>query len=177
MRPESNRRAACERLLSLTLSSTLLVCTGCGRSHRKASTHPEALVVYPGATRVVYAKWRGTDQLSYRVAVEYPADSVLSYISEQLKSENWRVLVDDYWNPGLPSSQVRGWTQFADARVNPEATVDHWLGEWQNQEGDVAWYSLQYRYPPGDRYTLMVRAGFIPANPTKKLLRPTILKK
>ena len=165
------------RLLSLTLLSTLAVCASCGRSHREMSTHPEALVVYPGATRVVYAKWQGTDQLSYQVAVEYPAESVLSYISEQLKTKNWRVLVDDYWNPRLQSSQVRGWTQFADATVNPEATVDQWLGEWQNQGGDVAWYSLQYRYPPGDRQTLVVQAGFIPASPAKKPSRPTILKK
>lgn len=173
MSSERNRKAAFVRLTCLALLSCQLVCPGCGRGYRNSLAHPEALVVCPDATRIAYTRSKGIDQLSYQVAIEYPADAVLSSISEQLKDKEFRALAEDYWNPGLQSSQVRGWTQFIDATVSPEARVDQWLGEWQNRVGDVVWYSLQYRYPPGDRHTLTVQAGFIPASLTKNVSRPT----
>ncbi len=98
----------------------------------------------------------GTDQLAYNVKVEYPADSITAYISKKLNENSWQPLKEDFWIPGLRSSQVKGWTHFTDATVHPEATVDAWVTQWQNQAGDVAWYYLRYRYPQQDRYTLFV---------------------
>jgi hypothetical protein len=104
-------------------------------------------------------KFEGTDQLSYQIEVEYPAVSIVSCISTQLAEKGWRPLKEDYWNPGLPSSHVRGWTQFVDASVHPEATVDQWAAQWENAAGNLVWYSMRYVYPPGDRRRLAVNAG------------------
>jgi hypothetical protein len=143
---------------------------GCGHGNRSVEEpRLNALVVCPNATEVFWKKSETTDQVSYRVLVAYPADSVLSCISKELSQKGWQALKEDFWNPGIPSSHVRGWTQFADTSVQPQANVDQWLGQWKNQTGDVLWYSLQYRYPPGDRNHLTVAAGFIPAGTANKI--------
>ena len=144
---------------------------GCSRSPHDKSFRPEALIVCPGATKTKWLKFEGTDQLSYEIAVEYPADTILSCISTQLLVKGWHPLKEDFWNPGLLSSPVRGWTQFVDATVRPEATVDQWAAQWSNTSGDVVWYSLRYVYPPGDRQRLAVNAGLIPAKIAKKMSR------
>lgn len=139
--------------------------SGCWRGN--TAHHTDALIVCPGAERVDWGWFQGTDQLAYQVKVGYPADSTIACISKKLSANGWQPLKEDFWNPGLPSSQVRGWTHFTDVMVHPEAGVDAWVAQWQNQAGDVAWYYLQYRYPSQDRYTLFVNAGFIPANKAK----------
>jgi len=142
--------------------------SACGRlKHQDMTHHDDALIVCLGAEPVNWERYAGSDQLGYQVKVEYPADSIISCISKKLSENGWQPLKEDFWNPGLPSSQVRGWTQFTDATAHPEATVDAWSSQWRNQAGDIVWYFLQYRYPPKDRYTLYVNAGFIPANKAK----------
>jgi hypothetical protein len=161
---------AAHKLTSLALASVLaLALTACGPSstHQETPRHTDALIVCPGAEAVSWVRFEGADQLGYQAKVEYPADSIISCISKRLSENGWQPLKEDFWNPGLPSSHVRGWTQFTDATVHPEATVDAWASQWQNQGGDIAWYFLQYRYPPKDRYTLFVNAGFIPADKAK----------
>jgi hypothetical protein len=154
--------------MALTIISALTL-IGCRPSiHEETPRHTDALIVCPGAEAVRWVWFEGSDQLGYQVKVEYPADSIISCISTKLSENGWEPLKEDFWNPGLPSSHVRGWTQFTDATVHPEATVDGWLSQWQNQAGDIVWYGLQYRYPPKDRYTLFVNAGFIPADIAKK---------
>jgi hypothetical protein len=149
------------------LASTFLLCGLSGCRHQ-VSHYSDPLVVYPEATQVHWTKFQGTDQLIYEVKVDYPADSVISWISDQLKAKGWQARDEDYWNPGLPTSNVRGWTQFADATVQPQATVDAWVGQWENRLGDIAEYALRYQYPPGDRYTLTVMAVLTPADLAKK---------
>jgi len=139
----------------------------CPSIQQETPQHTEALIVCPGAEEVNWVRFEGTDQLRYQIKVEYPADGIVSCISKRLSENGWQPLKEDFWNPGLPSSYVRGWTQHADATVYPEATVDAWANQWRNQSGDVAWYFLQYRYPPHDRHTLFVNAGFIPASEAK----------
>jgi hypothetical protein len=141
--------------------------SACGRNHEDIPHHAEALIVCPATETAKSQRYEGIDHLDYRVKMEYPAESVISCISEKLSENGWQPLKEDFWNPGLPSSQVRGWTQFTDASVHPEATVDAWSTQWRNQAGDIVWYFLEYRYPPNDRYTLSVHAGFIPANNAK----------
>jgi hypothetical protein len=166
--------AALRRMSRLALATAFLFSglNGCTRgTHQDTPRHAEALIVCPGAKQTNWVKFEATDQLSYQIEVEYPASSIVSYISAQLKEKGWRPLQEDYWNPGLPSSHVRGWTQFVDATVHPEATVDAWVAQWENETGDLVWYYLAYRYPPGDRHTLAVNAGLIPANIAKKMTK------
>jgi hypothetical protein len=160
---------AVHKLTPLFLASVFgLALIACGPSiHQETPRHTDALIVCPGAEAVSWVRFEGTDRLGYQAKVEYPADSIISCISKKLSENGWQPLKEDFWNPGLPSSHVRGWTQFTDAAVHPEATVDAWASQWQNQAGDIAWYYLQYRYPPKDRYTLFVNAGFIPADKAK----------
>lgn len=142
----------------------------CGLSacRQQVPHYSDALMVYPEATQVHWAKFNGTDQLIYQIKVDYPADEVIFWVSDQLKTKGWQARDEDYWNPGQPTSKVRGWTQFADATVQPQATVDAWVGQWENGSGDIAEYVLRYQYPPGDRYTLTVMAVLTPADLAKK---------
>jgi|HubBroStandDraft_6_1064221.scaffolds.fasta_scaffold414918_1 hypothetical protein len=84
------------------------------------------MIVCPGVERVNREQFQGTDQLAYNVKVESPADSVTECISKKLNENSWQPLKEDFWNPGPPSSQVKGWTHFTDATVHLEATVDAW---------------------------------------------------
>jgi hypothetical protein len=164
---------AAHKLTPLALADVLLlVLTACGPStHQETPRHTDALIVCPGAEAVSWMRFEGTDQLGYRVKVEYPADSIIACISKKLSENGWQPLQEDFWNSGLPSSHVRGWTQFTDATAHPEATVDAWASQWQNQAGDIVWYSFRYVYPPGDRHTLTINAGFVPANIAKKMTK------
>lgn len=152
-------------LLTTTLLWTVIL-IACKDKHQPA--HPPALVVCPGATAINWTTYGSTDQLSYRVRIEYPAQGVLSCISGRLAATGWDSLKNDFWNPGLPSSHVRGWTHFVDAAVRPEAQVDAWAAQWQNKSGDLVWYYLSYRYPPDDRSMLNVAAGFVPVGSMRK---------
>jgi len=151
-----------------TIVGVFLFC-GLSACRQQVPHYSDALMVYPEATQVHWTKFHDTDQLIYEVKVDYPTDSVISWISDQLKAKGWQARNEDYWNPGLPTSNVRGWTQFTDATVQPEATVDQWIGQWENESNDITEYVLRYQYPPGDRYTLKVFAVFTPADLAKKV--------
>lgn len=150
------------------LASAFLLC-GLTACRRHLPSYSDALLVYPQAREIRWTKFNGTDQLIYQLKVDYPAYNFILWISDQLKAKRWQVRNEDYRNPGLPTSEVRGWTQFADATVQPQATVDQWHGQWENESGDIVEYVLRYQYPPGDRYTLKVIAILTPASLAKKV--------
>jgi len=135
---------------------------------QKAFPHSDALIVCQGAIGTKWTTAKGVEQLSYQVSVDYPATAVISCVSTALRETGWRPLRQDYWNPKLPSSRVRGWMHFVDTTVQPQATVDQWSGQWKSKTGEVVWYTLRYTYPPGDRRSLSVAAGLITADLTKK---------
>jgi hypothetical protein len=151
-------------LATAFLFSSLIGCT-------RGTDYSEALIVCPGATKPNWEKLEGTyRQLDYQIEVEYPASSAISCISAQLKDKGWRPLQEDFWNPGHRSSHVRGWMQYVDDTLpRYKATVDLWTAQWENESGDIAWYQLTYRYPPGDRYKLAVHGGVLPANVAKNV--------
>lgn len=151
--------------LILVLAPLFWGLTAC---RREAPHYSEALMVYPEAKQIYWTKFHGMDQLSYELKVDYPAADVIVWISDQLKAKGWQAREEDYRDPGLPTSNVRGWTQWADATVQPQATVDQWGGQWEDGSGDITEYFLIYKYPPGDRYTLTVHAVFTPARLAKK---------
>jgi hypothetical protein len=155
------------------LASTFLLCGLSGCRHQ-VPHYSDALMVYPEAKQVQWAKpeWRKSqvmDEVICQVDVDYPAESVISWISDQLKGRGWQARDEDYWNPGLPTSQVRDWTQSADATVQPQATVYQWNGQWDNGSGDITDYFLRYEYPPHGEYTLRVIAIFTPTSIAKQI--------
>ncbi len=131
-------------------------------------------MVWRSAKEIKHAKDVGADKVSYKVQTDYPADDVISFISKELKGKGWEPLREDYLNPGVPSSHVRGWTEFSDSTTHPETHVHQWLAQWENDAGDIVWYTLQYRYPKGRAPSLDVLdviAAYIPAKVAKPLKR------
>ena len=74
----------------------------------------------------------------------FPASALLLAVRSELERTGWKALPADWLNPTMTSSQVRGWTSFEDDTVKPGREVHLWLGQWQNQSGDVVAYSLRY---------------------------------
>jgi hypothetical protein len=103
----------------------------------------------------------------YKVYVDYPAESALKTISDNLRAAGWKPLKADFWNPSIPSSHVRGWQQFDDATSKPTTTVKSWMTQWENPRHDIISYTLEYRYPVDakpDLNTRQVIAIYIPAS-------------
>src|SRR5947208_7502451 len=89
---------------------------GCNRTDAaKTASWPEALVVVPKAFN---ARSTGENDgtVLYDVREPYPANGVIAAIRTKLEILGWRGLQEDFLNPGLPSSLVNGWGNFADAR-------------------------------------------------------------
>jgi hypothetical protein len=133
------------RFLALLLLPCLI--SSCRRSAKSASTSPDFFVVVPGATGFKQSIFQGKDQIIYHVETEYPADEVLSAITGRLKQLGWEPLKEDFLNPGLPTSQVRGWTYFVDSTMKPATSVHAWNGQWQNTSHDILTYILTYECP------------------------------
>jgi hypothetical protein len=131
----------------------------------------DCLLVAPFATGVKYAEFYGRDQLTYTVQEAYPATDVLAFISDSLRKKHWKPLRYDLWNPKIPSSHVRGWTEFDEATGMLHQRVYQWMAQWENDKHDVVSYALQYSYPKQDANlepehhmrTLQVTAIYIPA--------------
>lgn len=104
-------------------------------------------VVVPGATGVEQSIFQGKDQIIYHVQSEYPADEVLSAIRARLKKLGWEPLKEDWLNPGLPSSHIRGWTYYEDETTKPATSVRAWHADWENKTHDILTYSLDYTCP------------------------------
>ena len=127
------------------------------------------LVVVPGGTNIRSIRYHGEDQLSYRVQSQYPAGDVLQTIGSQLAKTGWKPLKKDYLNPGLASSQVRGFQYFPDPTTHPKSSVRRWVGQWENDAHDIVNYMLEYRCAEDlcsstrDLHDLQVSAIFIPA--------------
>jgi hypothetical protein len=129
------------------LISCLLI-QGCNSSNEKdAAKYSDSLIVVAGAKDLHYTKLEGTDQILYIVEAEYPANSVLQEIFQKLEAKGWRPFQEDYLNPGLPSSHVRGWTDFIDATKKQRKKVYQWLAQWENKNHDILWCTLRYSYP------------------------------
>ena len=109
-----------------------------------ASKYSDALVVVQGAQKLFYCKFWGTDQLSYWVEIEYPAQAVIDEFYLELDKQGWIPLDEDYLNPGLPTSHVRGWTDFVDATQVPNIRVHQWGSDWKNKRKDILVLTLRY---------------------------------
>ncbi|MGD0215647.1 MAG: hypothetical protein ABSB87_20685 [Terriglobales bacterium] len=147
----------------------------CQQSPNGDGKTPSFFVVVPGATGVTQSIFQGKDQIIYHVQSEYPADNVLSTISARLKKLGWEPLREDWLNPGLPSSHIRGWTYFEDETTKPATSVRAWGAQWENGDHDILEYSLEYRCPGNlcsstyDLHDLRVVAIRVPADLAKRM--------
>jgi tetratricopeptide (TPR) repeat protein len=100
----------------------------------------------------------GSVGISYRVHEPYPAKQSLADIRERLSKFGWKELKEDWLNPGMSSSFVTGWSEFAEGDTIPPRFVWQWASDWVDKQGAVIGYSL--RYMPltrnGERDTLSV---------------------
>lgn len=153
-------------VILLSLVIILNIC-GCGKSEQKKPMNfPDALILLPNATNVKYYEIYGSLQLIYKMKADYPAADVIEAISAKLKQDKWEVLKQDFLNPGISSSHVSGWSSYKDARKKPTQTVHQWLGDWENESGDILRYGFTYQYENNehkDLTNLTVIAIFIPA--------------
>ena len=168
------------RLTVLLLASTLELVCGCQRRSDTERKHSESLLIAPSAINPKYLAYSdGREQLTYLVDAEYPAESTIAFLSTQLRNQRWIALREDFMNPGIPTSEVRGWTQFEDATREPRASVRQWACDWEDGAHNITLYNLEYRYPmsgahdPPDSRPLHVVALYIPASVAEKMKHVT----
>ena len=147
----------------------------CQQSSHSADMRPSFFVVPSGATGVKQSRWQGHDQILYRIQASYPADDLLKTITARLNRSGWRPLKEDWLNPGLPSSHVRGWTYYEDETTKPPTSVRAWGAQWENGAHDILEYTLEYRCPGNlcsstyDLRDLQVLAIHIPADLARRI--------
>jgi len=165
------------------LAISLFLCTSSWfqQSGHAAERLPDFFVVVSGATEVQHSIFQGKDQITYRLQVPYPAADVLRTINTRLNQTGWQPLKEDWLNPGLPTSHVRGWFYFEDLTTKPSTSVRGWNGDWKNSAHDVLTYTLEYRCPGDlcsstrDLRDLRVVAIHIPADLAEQIKGPGAL--
>jgi len=167
-------------LTLLLLASALELVGGCHSRSDTERKHSESLLIAPSAINPKYLAYSdGREQLTYTVDIEYPAESTIAFLSTQLRNQRWIALREDFMNPGIPTSEVRGWMQFEDRAQESRATVRSWACDWEDGTHDITLYYLVYRYPitgahdPPDTRMLHVMALYIPAAVAEKMKHVT----
>jgi hypothetical protein len=154
------------RLVFLLLA--IVVFIGCQtKSSQNPKDYSDSLIVLPGASNISYGKVNNTDQVWYTLKVEHPASDVINGLQKKIDDQGWMALKEDYLNPGMPTSAVRGWSKFDDVSKQPHTVVHSWNSDWQNKKGDVLRYHLNYRHPINeqpDMSSLTVVAIYVPAD-------------
>jgi len=109
---------------------------------------PDGLIVLPGASKI-----RITDRdsaVSYELQVPHPAQEVIDSLGRQLTQQGWKALETDMLNPSLPTGASAGWGSYVDGTKRPDTNVYQWIGQWQDSQGKVAWYTLRYESAIGN---------------------------
>jgi len=145
------------------------------------STEPDqatsgALIVLNGATQVrrdpgAYSSYH----IAYALNEKHPAPNAIQQISSRLKALGWTPLQGDWLNPGLPSSHVRGWTDFIDGTTTPMNHVHQWGAQWKDKNGNIVDYTLRYSYPESgtpNLQALWVNGSWYPAASVKIMQTP-----
>ena len=122
--------------------------------NKKSPNLPPALVIYPAAKEIeTHTERDGKASVIYWVEQRYPAEKVLGYVKDSLVAQHWKLLMNDWLNPEIPSSHVRGWTKWVDGTVTPNRRVHQWIADWQNEQGDIVFFEFRYdsRFDPSRR--------------------------
>ena len=81
-------------------------------------------------------------------------EELIAQIKARTQEASWHALPEDWLNPGIPSSVVRGWTNYLDKSHTPTTFVHQWQAQWSNSAGDILDYSLWYTSPGSPAYPL-----------------------
>ena len=146
------QRAQLVVLISLILISTPVVACGQGRQIPELPVPPNAydvrwLTEYDGAVH-------------FRIAEAYPASAFLQFLTMAFTERGWKPDSEDFFDPAIPSSHVRGWTEHGDG----DASVFSWIAGWTSPSGGYVQYDLEYRVKSeavAERRVVEVRALFL----------------
>ena len=78
-----------------------------------------------------------------------------------LQKDGWKPLDTLYLYPDVPGATKQGWTFYEQAKNNTGWMVYEWSSDWQDKDGNIASYALQYR-DPIEKYrkgTFVMRPG------------------
>jgi hypothetical protein len=138
------------------------------------ASESSVMVPCPGARNVHSGSRDGTEQLTYHVDARFPAEGIISWISQQMKNGGWRPLDRDFLNPGSSWPQMREWQEFLASPTNRKSCVHQWLGDWIDGRGNIVRYALRYQEPGCDTSHLKdleVAVVYLPADVAKKAVR------
>jgi hypothetical protein len=139
---------SCLNPLTLMLASTVLACAQAAKPPATDSTDslPKVLAPLAGAQAIEQKVMPGhVAGVTYTLQAEYPALNVVDEIVTRNAGSGWQPLSEDFFNPGIPTSHVRGWTSYLDRSRGPQAAMHQWQSGWRNDSGDLLEYSLWYR--------------------------------
>ncbi|MEW6077986.1 MAG: hypothetical protein AB1724_09250 [Thermodesulfobacteriota bacterium] len=125
----------------------IMLLFGCSKSSQSPSDYSDSLIILNGASNVRYEKLNGTDQVYYKVYAEYPANENIAELNRRLDAKGWKQLKTDWLNPEIPTSHVRGWTDFVDGTTKPNQKVYSWNSDWTNSNEDMLIFTLRYSHP------------------------------
>ena len=161
-----------KKILILIVFCILVLTLSCREQNRQsASNYSDSLIVLKGASNVHYHKVYGQDQISYKIFNKHPAKDTISELNTRLESKGWKPLKENWLNPGVPTSHIRGWVSYIDGTTNPELKVHSWHSDWKNENKDILTYALMYSYPNKGKPNmseLNVIGIFIPNDLAKK---------
>lgn len=142
--PTFMRSTRHRRGLITAAMAALVGATGCQQpATGDQRVRPDALIVVPGALAVRdLAENEGT--VLYEVDEKYPAQTVIDTIRTRLEGAGWRVLSEDFLNPGVQTSVVRGWASHEDRTTAQPRTVYEWAAQWEDPSKRIVWYVLTY---------------------------------
>lgn len=143
------------------------------KNSQSASDYSDALIILKKASNVKYYKLNGTDQISYKLIAQYPAEDEILDLNNRLKRKGWNSLKKDWLNPEIPTSHERGWTKFIDGTKNPNLEVYSWKSDWTNEKEDILSFALRYSYPVKTKSNMMalnVIGIYLPSEMAKKSL-------
>ena len=121
---------------------------GCARV-QNAPPHVDspALLILDGAQRVQHTTGP-QEVVTYDIQEVCPAPHTIAEITRHLEQVGWEPLKEDFLNPGISTSLVRGWANYQDDVRHQY--VWQWQGQWQSATGEIATYDLKYTNAGGD---------------------------
>jgi hypothetical protein len=132
----------------------------------------DAFVQVTGARDEKIFKLGNSRRMTCQVESLYPSTEVISEIKAKLSAKGWEPLKDDFMNPGLPTSYVKGWDKFTDKDHIPPTKVYRWTADWKNKSNEVTRYILIHEYPLGidsPMSELHITAEYYPASIVEKV--------
>ena|ERR1035438_1008618 len=141
-----------------------------------AENYSGAFIVVKGSGLEKIIKLGSSRRMTYTVESLYPSSEVISEIKDKLSKAGWVPLKEDFMNPGLPSSYVRGWDIYIDKDHVPATKVHEWKSGWKNDKNEIVRYKLKHEYPvttDNIMNILNVQAEYYPAFIVEKMTSQT----